>query len=266
MTRIAIAGAAGRMGQALIRAAAAHDFAVAGASEHTTSPALGKDAGAIAGLEPLGVAINADVAHAAHTADVWIDFTTPAATRAALSALPTSVHTVIIGTTGFSADDDAAIAAAAAQRAIVKAGNFSLGVALMCALVKQAAAKLPAHAWDIEIVEAHHKRKVDAPSGTALMIARAAAAGRGVTYEDARIAPRDGVAGARLEGGIGMAVVRGGGIVGEHSAIFAAEREVLTLHHSALDRAVFADGALAAARWALTQPAGLYSIEDVLGV
>ena len=263
---LAIAGAAGRMGQALVRAALDAGLAIAGASERADSPALGKDVAACAGREPIGVVITADVAAAAAQAQVWIDFTTPAASRAALNALPGGVTSVILGTTGFSAEDDAAIAAHAKARAIVRSGNFSLGVALLCALVREAAAKLPVAGWDIEVLEAHHRRKIDAPSGTALMLAEAAAEGRAARLDDVRLPARDGLTGPRPEGGIGFAVVRAGGLVGEHRVLFAAEREVLTLSHSALDRAVFADGALAAARWAVTQPAGLYSIADVLGL
>jgi 4-hydroxy-tetrahydrodipicolinate reductase len=263
---IAVAGAAGRMGQAVIRAALDAGIPITGASERADSPALSKDPASLAGREPIGVAVTADISAAAAAAAVWIDFTTPAASLAALDALPASVAAVVLGTTGFSPNDQAAIDAHAKARAIVQAGNFSLGVALLCALVRDAAARLNAADWDIEITEAHHRRKVDAPSGTALMLGRAAAAGRGVALPEARLAPHDGQTGPRPPGGIGFAVVRGGGIIGDHSAIFAAEREVLTLNHVAMDRAVFADGALAAARWAVRQPAGLYSISDVLGL
>lgn len=262
--RLAIAGAAGRMGRALIQAAAGRGMAVVGATERPGSVALGKDITSLVGLEPCGLNIGPDPAAAAAQAQAWIDFTTPASTLAALKALPPGVA-AIIGSTGFTDGEDAEFAALSKDRVIVKAGNFSLGVALLCALVRRAAQTLGPE-WDIEIVEAHHRRKVDAPSGTALMLAEAAAEGRGVSLATALLPPRVGQTGPRPEGGVGMAVVRGGGIVGAHEAIFAAEREVLTLSHTALDRAVFADGALTAAQWAVGKPAGLYSISDVLGL
>lgn len=241
---IAIAGAKGRMGSALLAAAAADKrFAVVGSTSR-----------------------GASVQAAAANANVWIDFTTPAATIAALDALAhTKVHAVIIGTTGLSAEQSAQIADAAKRVAVVYSGNFSLGVTLLTALVREAASKLGPD-WDIEIVEAHHRRKVDAPSGTALMLGEAAAGGRNTTLTSARISSRDGATGARRMGGIAITSLRGGGIIGEHDVIFAGERETITLSHKALDRGLFADGALAAALWASNQPPGLYSMKDVLGV
>jgi 4-hydroxy-tetrahydrodipicolinate reductase len=241
---IAIAGASGRMGRVLIDAAS-------------------RDARFnIAGTTTRGV----DASTAAANADVWVDFTTPDATIAALDALAsTKIRAAIIGTTGLSASQDARITEHAKRIAIVKSGNFSLGVNVLTALVKETASKLGPE-WDIEIVEAHHRRKVDAPSGTALMLGEAAARGRGKALSDVRIPSRNGATGARPEGGIGFAVVRAGGIVGEHAVSFASEREVLTLSHSALDRGLFADGALAAALWAAHKPPGLYSMQDVLGL
>jgi 4-hydroxy-tetrahydrodipicolinate reductase len=262
---IAIAGAAGRMGRALTAAAAGNDaFRIVGGSERPGG-ALGQDLGALAGLlSPLGVSAT-DVVGAASRADVWIDFTAPSATLEALAALSgTPVRAAIIGTTGFKPEQDAIIADAAKRIAIVRSGNFSLGVNLLAALVEQAAAKLGPE-WDIEIVEAHHRRKVDAPSGTALLLGNAAAKGRGQPLADVRLAPNDGIGAERKSGGIGFASVRGGGIVGEHEVMFAGEREVVRLSHQALDRAVFADGALAAALWAADKPPGLYSMRDVLG-
>ncbi len=242
---IAIAGANGRMGKALLAAANTDArFSVAGSTTRT-------------GDAPATAAANADV---------WIDFTTPAATVAALSALnQTKVRAAIIGTTGLSATDDALVTEAAKRIAIVRSGNFSLGVNLLAALVEQAASKLGA-GWDIEIHEAHHRRKIDAPSGTALMLGDAAARGRGKALSDLHLPPHDGITGARREGGIGFSVTRAGGIVGQHEVTFASEREVLSLGHEALDRAVFADGALAAALWAADKPPGLYSMRDVLGL
>lgn len=265
---IAIAGVAGRMGGALIRAAseARQEVDIVGGTEHAGSAALGADLGTVARARPLGVTATSDVAVAAAKADIWIDFSAPDASLAALDALAaTKVRAAVIGTTGLSAQQEARIADAAKRLAIVRSGNFSLGVTLLASLVREAAAKL-GDGWDIEIVEMHHHRKIDAPSGTALLLGEAAAEGRGQPLKDLRLAPRDGVTGKRPEGGIGFAVVRGGGVVGEHDVVFAAEREVVRLSHQALDRAVFADGALAAAIWVADKPPGLYSMRDVLGL
>lgn len=254
--RLAIAGAAGRMGRALAAAAEGRsDLVVIAGTEH--------GAGLTAALP---FPLFASPAEAMAEADVWIDFTAPAATAKAAAALVgTGVKAAIIGTTGLSEAEEAAITEAAQVLPIVKAGNFSLGVAVLSALVKQAARALGT-AYDIEIEEAHHRHKVDAPSGTALMLGEAAAAGRGAPLEALRIGPREGITGPRPEGGIGFAVIRGGGIVGRHSVAFAGTREVVTLQHEALDRSVFADGALAAALWSVGRPPGLYSIADVVGL
>lgn len=258
--RIAIAGAAGRMGTALARAAAQRgDVTLVGASERPGVEAVGRE------IAP-GVAILADVAQAAKSADVWIDFSTPDATRMAIAALAgTGVRAAVVGTTGMKADAEAAIAEASKRLAIVQSGNFSLGLNVLAGLVRQAAARLGPE-WDIEIIESHHRRKVDAPSGTALMLGEAAAAGRGKALNDVRVPSREGVTGSRPEGGIGFAVVRGGGIVGEHEVIFAAESETLRFTHVAGDRALFAQGAVHAALWAAGQAPGLYSMQDVLGL
>jgi 4-hydroxy-tetrahydrodipicolinate reductase len=250
---IAIAGAGGRMGQALVAAAAADArFRVVGATER---------AGVAA-----GIATTPDPASACAQADIWLDFTAPEATLEALTALAaTPVRAAIIGTTGLSPAQEAHIAAATKRIAVVRSGNFSLGVTLLAALVRQAAQKL-GPGWDIEITEAHHRRKRDAPSGTALLLGDAAALGRGKSLADTRLPPREGIGGERPEGGIGFSVIRGGGIVGAHDVRFASEREIVTLSHQALDRAVFADGALAAALWAADKPPGLYSMNDVLGL
>lgn len=264
---IAIAGAAGRMGRALIRAASADPrFSICGGTERREGQFLGMDLGALAGVAPLFMTTSDAADHAAEKADVWIDFTTPDATLMALDALKhTTTRAAIIGTTGLSAEQEQRIAEHAKRIAIVRSGNFSLGVNLLAALVEQAAQKLGPE-WDIEITEAHHRRKVDAPSGTALLLGDAAAHGRGKALSELKLAPYDGVTGPRPESKIGFSVIRGGGIVGEHDVRFAAEREVLTFSHQALDRAVFADGALAAALWAADKPPGLYSMRDVLGL
>jgi 4-hydroxy-tetrahydrodipicolinate reductase len=262
--RIAIAGAAGRMGRALIRAVTeADDLTLVAGAERGDAPEIGAKLSSLGGAQRSAAIVHEDVREAAREADVWIDFTIPRATQAALAALKGApTRAAIIGTTGFDAAGEAQIAEAAKHLAIVKSGNFSLGVNMLAALVREAARRLGPD-WDIEIVEAHHRRKIDAPSGTALLLGDAAAEGRNAPLE--RIAPRDGVTGPRGEG-IGFAVVRGGGIIGEHDVIFAAEEEYLKLTHVALDRALFARGALAAARWAAEKPPGLYSMRDVLGL
>jgi 4-hydroxy-tetrahydrodipicolinate reductase len=272
--KIAIAGAGGRMGAANIRAVVAAnearpaglgDIAVHSAFERAGSAAVGKDAGILAGLEPLGVIITDDVEAALAGAGAILDFTTPAASvamarRAAGRGL---VH--IIGTTGCTPEDDAAInAAAAAGARIVKAGNFSLGVNLLAGLVKQAAAAL-GEEFDVEILEMHHNKKIDAPSGTALMLGEAAAAGRGIDLATHSLRGRDGLTGARRRGDIGFAALRGGTVVGDHSVIFAGDAERLELIHRAEGRTIFANGAVRAALWAAEQPGGLYDMADVLG-
>jgi 4-hydroxy-tetrahydrodipicolinate reductase len=204
--------------------------------------------------------------------DVVIDFSTPDASLALLNACAAEglsrprplVH--IIGSTGFNDFQEAEVAAHADQVVIIKSGNFSLGVNLLAGLVKQASARLSALDWDIEVTEAHHKRKVDAPSGTALMLGEAAAFGRNTRLPDVKVTARDGITGPRGLGDIGFSVVRAGGIVGEHSVIFASEDEILTLSHSARDRTLFARGAIQAALWGRKQTAGLYDMQDVLGM
>lgn len=263
LPRLAITGAAGRMGKALVRAAHAAGYPLAAALERPGSGDVGRDAGATAGLDPIGVSITDDPA-ALPPCDAFVDFTTPAATRAALAQLPAGIA-AIIGTTGLGPEDEAALAAAASARVVVRSGNFSLGVNLLAALVRQAAARLGPD-WDIEILEAHHRMKVDAPSGTALLLGAAAAEGRGAPLGDLRLPPYDGAPGPRPPGGIGFSVRRGGGIVGEHEVMFATEAETVRLSHQAMDRALFAKGALAAAAWAVGRAPGLYDMQDVLGL
>ena len=248
--RVAIAGVAGRMGRQLVGAALDAGLTVVGGSEAPSSEHLGED---------IGVA-------AAAKADVWIDFTRPAATLAALDSLKhTSVRAAIIGTTGFTDEEEAEIAQAAQSLAIVKAGNFSVGINLLQALTRMAAERLGPD-WDIEILETHHRRKVDAPSGTALMVGEAAAAGRGKPLSDLRAGPYDGPDAKRRAGSIGFAVRRSGGVIGEHEVSFGSDMEILSLSHTAIDRAVFAHGALGAAAWAMRQDPGLYDMNDVLGL
>ncbi len=253
------------MGAANIRAVAATDgLSLYSAFERDGAAVIGKDAGALAGLGDSGIIITSDVDAALEGADVIIDFTAPAASVALARRAATLGLIHIIGTTGCSAADDAAIAAAATAGArIVKTGNFSLGVNVLLGLVKQAARALPD--FDIEVLEMHHNKKVDAPSGTALMLGRAAAEGRGIALESHSVRVRDGHTGAREAGTIGFATLRGGAVIGDHSVIFAGDNERIELTHRAQDRGMFAAGAMRAALWARDQKAGLYDMADVLG-
>jgi 4-hydroxy-tetrahydrodipicolinate reductase len=264
--RVVIAGAGGRMGRTLIHAVAAgKGLTLAGAVEAAGSAVIGRDAGELAGLGPNGIKVVSDVAPLLKDADGLIEFTVPAATLdfVALTAAAGLVH--VIGTTGHAAEEEKAIAQAASRARIVKSGNMSLGVNLLAALVKRVAKTLD-DAYDVEIVEMHHNKKIDAPSGTALMLGRAAAAGRGIDLNRHAVRGRDGITGARRAGDIGFASLRGGTVVGEHSVIFAGPAERVELTHRAEDRMIFARGALHAALWARGQKPGLYSMADVLGL
>ncbi len=264
--KLAVLGATGRMGRTLIqRIAGAPDLELTAALEAPKHERLGADAGLEAGAGALNVPVSADLGAGLAVADGLIDFTTPGATRMALEATRAAGCFHIIGTTGFGRGDDAAVADAAKTIPIVKAGNFSLGVALLCTLVEQAAAALGPD-FDIEIVDMHHRHKVDAPSGTALMLGEAAASGRGQPLDTLREPAREGPANARTPGGIGFAALRGGGVVGEHSVVLAGLSERLELTHRAEDRALFADGALRAARFAADADPGLYGMQEVLGL
>ncbi|MGA2895667.1 MAG: 4-hydroxy-tetrahydrodipicolinate reductase [Xanthobacteraceae bacterium] len=264
--RIVIAGAGGRMGRALIHAVAAtKGLVLAGAVDAAGSAVIGRDSGELAGLGPNGIKITSDVAPLLQQADGLIEFTIPAATLAfaELTAAAGIVH--VIGTTGHSAEEEAVIAQAAKRATIVKSGNMSLGVNLLAALTKRVAATLNQD-FDIEIVEMHHNKKIDAPSGTALMLGRAAAEGRGVDLAQHSVRGRDGITGARQPGDIGFASLRGGSVVGDHTVIFAGPAERLELTHRAEDRMIFARGALHAALWARGKKPGLYAMADVLGL
>ena len=264
--KIAVAGIAGRMGRQIALAALDAGHSVSGASEAPGSPWLGRDIGDLLERRPIGVSPVDTAAQAAEGAEVWIDFTAPKATLAALGVLKKAgVKAAVIGTTGFDGAGEAEIAEFADEIAIVKAGNFSLGVNLLCELTRRAAESL-GDDWDIEVLETHHRRKVDAPSGTALMLGDAAAEGRGAGLRTLRRGPYDGPDAKREAGTIGFAVRRSGGVIGEHEVTFGSDMEIVSLAHTALDRAVFANGALAAARWATRQPPGLYSMRDVLGL
>jgi 4-hydroxy-tetrahydrodipicolinate reductase len=264
--RVVIAGAGGRMGRALIAAiAATRGVVLAGAVDAPGSAVIGRDAGELAGLGPNGVKVTSDVAAVLRDADGLIEFTIPAATLvlAELTAAAGKVH--VIGTTGHDGEEDAVIAKAAKRTPIVKSGNMSLGVNLLVALTKRVARTL-GDEYDVEIVEMHHNKKIDAPSGTALMLGRAAAEGRRINLAEHSARGRDGVTGARRAGDIGFASLRGGTVVGEHSAIFAGPAERIELTHRAEDRMIFARGALHAALWARGEPPGLYTMADVLGL
>lgn len=262
--RLVIVGAGGRMGRALIKGIAeAPDLALAGAIEPAGSPLIGEDAGRLAGLPLLGVTVTEDALALFAKADGVIDFTIPAATvaYAALAAQARIVH--VIGTTGLSPEDEAKIEAAARHATIVKSGNMSLGVNLLSALVKRVSRTLNED-YDIEVLEMHHNRKIDAPSGTALLLGKAAAEGRGVTLEENGVFARHGHTGARRAGDIGFAALRGGTVVGDHNVIFAGPGERIELGHKAEDRGIFVRGAFTAARWARGRKPGLYSMLDVL--
>ena len=264
--RLIVAGAGGRMGRALTRVIADTPGAVlVGALEAPTSELLGKDAGMLAGLPANGVKLSADLWTLSADADGILDFTVPRATIAnvAIAAERGLVH--VIGTTGLSPSDDAVIKSVTSRAVVVKSGNMSLGVNLLAALVKRVAQALD-DSFDIEVLEMHHKGKVDAPSGTALMLGEAAAAGRGIKLEEHSARGRDGVTGARQAGDIGFASLRGGTAAGDHSVIFAGASERLTLSHHAEDRMIFAHGALKAALWARGRKPGLYTMADVLGL
>ncbi|MFT4090409.1 MAG: 4-hydroxy-tetrahydrodipicolinate reductase [Asticcacaulis sp.] len=244
--RFAVTGAKGRMGQAVIRVLKER------------------------GLD-IVIEIDKDDTLDLSQADAIIDFSTPAASLSIARAAAAEGQkrgtplTHVIGSTGFMPQDDEALNGLTSQVVVIRSGNYSLGINILMGLVKQTAEKLSALDWDIEVIEAHHKRKVDAPSGTALMLGEAAAEGRDVSLPDVKVAARDGLTGQRETGTIGFSVIRGGGIVGEHSVLFASEDEVITLSHSARDRTLFARGAVEAALFGVKQPVGLYDMQDVLG-
>ena len=263
---IVITGASGRMGQMLVRLVEASDrMRLVGAIERPGNDWIGRDLGQAMGGAASGIIVTDDAVGAIAKAQAVIDFTSPRATVAfaELAAQARAVH--VIGTTGLEADDLAAIARAARHAPIIRAGNMSLGVNLLVGLTRKVAAALGTD-WDIEVVEAHHRHKVDAPSGTALMLGEAAAEGRGETLEALRVPAREGITGARKEGSIGFAAIRGGDVVGEHDVIFAAPGERLVLRHLATDRAIFARGALQAALWGQDKGPGEYDMMDVLGL
>jgi len=265
-TKMAVMGVSGRMGQMLLRAVDEAPKAVLiGVSERPGHAWIGQDLGEAMGGAPRGIIVRDNPLDTLQHAHALLDFTTPEATmaNAEIAAQVRAAH--VIGTTGLSDDDMAALEAAARHAPIIQSGNFSLGVNILTLLTKQVAAALDED-FDIEVVEMHHHHKVDAPSGTALMLGEAAAKGRGQNLSDIRDAAREGITGARVRGHIGFAALRGGDVVGEHEVIFAGAGERLTLKHIANDRMLFARGAVKAALWGHHQKPGQYSMLDVLGM
>ncbi|EYD75340.1 Dihydrodipicolinate reductase [Rubellimicrobium mesophilum DSM 19309] len=264
---LVVTGASGRMGRTLVRliGEAGDRARLVGAVERAGHPWIGQDVGVAMGGAPVGVVVTDDPLEAFAKAQGVVDFTSPAASVefAGLAAQARAVH--VIGTTGLEAEHLERIAAAARHAVVIRAGNMSLGVNLMVALTRKVAEAL-GDDWDVEVVEAHHRMKVDAPSGTALMLGEAAAAGRGVALEEVADRGRDGITGARARGHIGFASVRGGDIVGEHDVVFAGEGERVVLRHLATDRTIFGRGALRAALWGQDKAPGEYSMMDVLGL
>ena len=264
---IGVAGCAGRMGQMLLRQiATTAGCVIAGGSEAPGSATVGLDIGTMARLPDTGIPIVDNAEALFETCEAVLDFTTPAATVANAKAAAKQGKILVAGTTGMTADDEAVLREAAQKTAIVYAANMSVGVNVLAQVVKQVAALLGPDAFDIEIVEMHHRNKVDAPSGTALLLGRAAAEGRGVDLDTVADRGRDGITGARVRGHIGFAALRGGGVPGDHSVIFASDNERLELTHRAQDRSLFAAGAVRAALWARDKGPGLYDMKDVLGL
>jgi 4-hydroxy-tetrahydrodipicolinate reductase len=263
--RLVVTGASGRMGRMLVKAVCENPATqLVAALDAPGSPHLGEDAGILAGLGPLGVSLATDLP-ATLAADAMIDFTIPAASKAYASMAASRGLAHIIGTTGLSSDDLDHIAEQAKKACIIRSGNMSLGVNLLAAMVQKVAAALDP-SFDIEIVEMHHRMKIDAPSGTAYLLGEAAAAGRQISLRDHSVRSRDGETGKRPDGAIGFATLRGGTVIGDHSVIFAGNGERITLSHHAEDRSLFAAGAVKAAIWSKGRPVGLYSMMDVLGL
>ena len=264
--RLVVTGAAGRMGRMLVRIIAETPGVVlSGALEREGSPHLGEDAGTLAGVGPSGITLTADALEAFVATDGVIDFSTPASSVDFAGLAAQARIACVIGTTGLGTDDLDAIAAAAWHAPIVRSGNMSLGVNVLAGLVRQAARAL-GEDFDIEVLEMHHRMKLDAPSGTALLLGEAAAAGREVALSERAVRVRDGHTGARQSGEIGFATLRGGTVVGDHTVVFAGAGERIELAHRAEDRSIFARGAVQAALWARARKPGLYSMADVLGL
>jgi 4-hydroxy-tetrahydrodipicolinate reductase len=264
--KIGVVGATGRMGRMLIRQI--HETAgceLVGAVNRPSAAELGQDVGALAGTGPLGVGLGSDAAALFKTAQVVIDFTVPAATVAHAKLAAEHGCNLVVGTTGLTAEHQAELDRAALRIALVQAPNMSAGIVLLTALAEQVARALGPD-YDIEVLEMHHRHKIDAPSGTALALGAAAAKGRAIDLAASSVRARDGHTGARPPGAIGFATLRGGDVVGDHSVIFAGEGERLELTHKAQSRVIYAAGAVRAARWTAGQPPGRYTMRDVLGL
>lgn len=266
MTRIAISGAGGRMGRTLIQAVAAADGAtLAAALERPGSSLLGTDAGEMAGVGTLGVKVTDDLAAVIHDIDVLIDFTIPAATVANIETCRQAGKKIVIGTTGLNEEQKAVFRAAAADTGVVYSGNYSIGVNVSLRLL-ELAAKTFGDTVDVEIIEAHHRHKVDAPSGTALMMGEAVAGALDRDLKEVAVYERHGHTGARDRMTIGFQTIRGGDIVGDHNVMFIGEGERVEIRHVATSRMNFANGAVRAALWVSGKPAGLYDMRDVLNL
>lgn len=264
--RIGIIGCGGRMGQMLVRTVLASEgCTLAGGVEREGAPVLGQDLGVVAGVKPLGLTVGTDTAALFAAADACIEFTSPAASVEHAAQAAAAGKALVLGATGFEAAQLDALRRHAQQAPIVWAPNMSLGVNILLGVVRQIARALDP-AWDIEVLEMHHRMKVDAPSGTALALGKAAAEGRGVALESVAQRVRDGITGARPQGQIGFATLRGGDVVGEHKVIFAGDGERVEIGHIATSREIFARGAVRAAQWAVGQPPGFYGMQDVLGL
>ncbi len=262
---VGVFGSTGRMGRMVVKAVSEADgLTVSAGADRPGSAFIGQDLGELAAIGHLGVAVSEDITPVL-AADVAIDFTLPEATVEHATRAGEAGTRLVVGTTGLSPDQEAVLAACAEKTAIVYAPNMSLGVTLLMAVVEQVARSLD-EAWDIEIVEMHHNRKVDAPSGTALGLGKAAARGRSRAFEEVAVLSREGLTGPRTAGEIGFATLRGGDVVGDHSVIFAGAGERIELTHKAAGRTVFSAGAVAAARWVAGRAPGLYTMRDVLGL
>ncbi len=264
---VGILGATGRMGLAVLKAMQAEPrMKLSAAISEATDPHMGQDIARLAELRDIGVNVSSDLQAALNSCDVLIDFSAPKpAIDAALAMHACRCHTMVTGTTGYTDVEEKALMSAARDITLLKSGNFSLGVNMLEVLVETASRALRT-GWDIEVLEMHHKHKVDAPSGTALMLGEAAARGRDVSLKEMQVLTREGRGAPRGEGQIGFAALRGGGVIGAHEVRIASEMEMITLSHDALDRSVFAQGAIAAALWAYQQEKGAYDMKDVLGL
>jgi 4-hydroxy-tetrahydrodipicolinate reductase len=267
MTKIGIVGCAGRMGQMLVAEVLAGDgLVLAGGTERAGSASVGRDLGDVMGRGALGLTVGDDARALFAASDVVIDFTAPSAVAIHAQLAGEMGVAYVVGTTGLDANQEAVLRKAATATPVVWAPNMSVGVNLLLSLVEQVAGLLDPAGYDIEILEMHHRHKVDAPSGTALGLGQAAARGRGVALDSVWQKTRDGQTGPRKTGDIGFATLRGGDVVGDHTVIFAAEGERIEISHKASSRQIFAKGAIRAARWAQGRSPGLYAMKDVLGI